>query len=65
MVAVLAYAYTEISPWSVVLFAAPAIAAQRLSQLYRRQRQDTEALGIANARLARETKLRHRSRSHA
>jgi putative nucleotidyltransferase with HDIG domain len=53
MVAVLAYAYTEISPWSVVLFAAPAIAAQRLLQLYRRQRQDTEALGIANARLAR------------
>ena len=53
MVAVLAYAYTEISPWSVVLFAAPAIAAQRLLQLYRRQRQDTEALGVANARLAR------------
>jgi putative nucleotidyltransferase with HDIG domain len=53
MVAVLAYAYMEISPWSVALFAAPAFAAQRLLLLYRQQRQDTEALGIANARLAR------------
>ena len=53
MVAVLAYSYTEISPWSVALFAAPAFAAQRLLLLYRQQRQDTEALGIANARLAR------------
>lgn len=51
MVAVLTYAYTDISPWSVVLFAAPAIAAQKLLLLYRRQREDTEALGIANARL--------------
>jgi putative nucleotidyltransferase with HDIG domain len=53
MVAVLAYAYMEISPWSVALFAAPAFAAQRLLLLYRQQRQDTEALGIANERLAR------------
>jgi len=53
MVAVLAYAYEEISPWSVALFAAPAFAAQRLLLLYRKQRRDTEALGIANARLAR------------
>jgi putative nucleotidyltransferase with HDIG domain len=53
MVAVLAYAYTHISPWSVALFAAPAFAAQRLLLLYRQQRQDTEALGVANARLAR------------
>lgn len=53
MVAVLAYAYTRISPWSVVFFAVPAFAAQRLLLLYRKQRQDTEALGIANARLAR------------
>jgi putative nucleotidyltransferase with HDIG domain len=52
-VAVLAYAYMYISPWSVLLFAAPAVAAQRLLSLYWRQRQDTEALGIANARLAR------------
>jgi putative nucleotidyltransferase with HDIG domain len=53
MVSVLAYAYVELSPWSVALFAAPAFAAQRLLLLYRQQRLDTEALGIANARLAR------------
>lgn len=53
MVSVLAYAYTQISPWSVALFAVPAFAAQRLLLLYRQQRQDTEALGVANARLAR------------
>jgi putative nucleotidyltransferase with HDIG domain len=52
MVAVLAFTYTHVSPWSVALFAAPAFAAQRLLLLYRKQRQDTEALGIANARLA-------------
>jgi putative nucleotidyltransferase with HDIG domain len=53
MVSVLAYAYLVVSPWSVALFAAPAFAAQRLLLLYRKQRLDTEALGIANARLAR------------
>jgi putative nucleotidyltransferase with HDIG domain len=53
MVAVLAYAYWEISPWSVALFAPPAFAAQRLLLLYRQQRQATEDLGTANARLAR------------
>ena len=53
MVSILAYAYVEISPWSVALFAAPAFAAQRLLLLYRQQRLDTEALGVANARLAR------------
>jgi putative nucleotidyltransferase with HDIG domain len=53
MVSVLAFAYSQISPWSVALFAAPAFAAQRLLLLYRQQRQDTEALGVANARLAR------------
>jgi putative nucleotidyltransferase with HDIG domain len=53
MVAVLVYSYTAVSPWSVVLFAAPAFAAQRFLLMYRQQRQDTEALGIANDRLAR------------
>jgi putative nucleotidyltransferase with HDIG domain len=53
MVAVLAYAYLEISPWSVALFAPPAFAAQRLLLLYRQQRQATDALGRANDRLAR------------
>jgi putative nucleotidyltransferase with HDIG domain len=53
MVAVLAYAYVTISPWSVALFAIPAVAAQRLLLLYREQRQTSEALGAANARLSR------------
>jgi putative nucleotidyltransferase with HDIG domain len=53
MVAVLAYSYLQISPWSVALFAAPAFAAQRLLLLYRQQREDTHALGLANARLAK------------
>ena len=53
MVAVLVYAYSAVSPWSVALFAAPAFAAQRFLLMYRQQREDTEALGIANARLAR------------
>jgi putative nucleotidyltransferase with HDIG domain len=52
MVAVLAYAYSTISPWSVLLFAMPAVAAQRLLLLYRQQRQTSEALGSANRRLA-------------
>jgi len=53
IIAVLAYAYTHLSPWSVALFAPPAFAAHRLLLLYRKQRQDTEALGLANARLER------------
>lgn len=52
MVAILAYAYFAISPWSVLLFAMPAVAAQRLLLLYRQQRQTSEALGSANERLA-------------
>src|SRR4029077_12267557 len=50
-VAVLAYSYTTISPWSVALFAIPAVAAQRLHLLYRQQRDTAEALSDANARL--------------
>jgi putative nucleotidyltransferase with HDIG domain len=53
MVAVLAYSYITISPWSVALFAIPAVAAQRLLLVYRQQRETAEALGAANARLAR------------
>jgi putative nucleotidyltransferase with HDIG domain len=53
MVAVLAYSYTTISPWSVALFMIPAIAAQRLHLLYRHQRETSEALGNANERLAK------------
>ena len=35
VVAVLAFAYREISPWSVAFFLIPAFAAQRLFHLYR------------------------------
>jgi len=52
MVSVLAYVYVTVSPWSVALFAIPALAAQRLLLLYRQQRETTDALGDANARLA-------------
>jgi len=52
VVAILAYSYTTISPWSVALFAIPAVAAQRLLLLYRQQRESAEALSDANQRLA-------------
>jgi putative nucleotidyltransferase with HDIG domain len=51
MVAALAYAYVEISPWTVVFFAAPALAAQSLLGLYQNQRVLTERVIAANARL--------------
>ncbi len=53
MVAVLAYSYITISPWSVALFAIPAVAAQRLLLLYRKQRETAEELGELNTKLAR------------
>jgi putative nucleotidyltransferase with HDIG domain len=52
VVAVLAFSYKTISPWSVALFAIPAFAAQRLYLIYRQQRETLDALGTANARLA-------------
>jgi putative nucleotidyltransferase with HDIG domain len=52
VVAVLAYSYETISPWSVALFAIPAVAAQRLLMLYREQRETAGALQAANDRLA-------------
>jgi putative nucleotidyltransferase with HDIG domain len=52
VVAILAYSYESVSPWSVALFAVPAFAAQRLLLLYRQQRETADALGDANARLA-------------
>lgn len=52
VVAILAYSYWTLSPWSVILFAIPAFAAQRLLLLYRQQRETAEALTDANARLA-------------
>jgi putative nucleotidyltransferase with HDIG domain len=52
VVGVLAYSYQTISPWSVALFAIPAVAAQRLLLLYREQRETASALQSANLRLA-------------
>jgi putative nucleotidyltransferase with HDIG domain len=52
VVAILAFSYETLSPWSVALFAIPAFAAQRLLLLYRQQRETAEALSQANARLA-------------
>lgn len=58
VVAALAYAYTEISPWTALLFLAPAIAAQRLfslnqerAQLYNAQLELTNELTVANETL--------------
>lgn len=53
IVALLSYAYVELSPWSLPLFVVPAIAAQRLFGLYQDQRQLAEELSEANDRLAR------------
>jgi len=51
VIAVLAYAYWELSPWTVVLFFVPAVAAQRLLMLYQEQRRLVADLGAANHRL--------------
>ena len=51
VVALLAIAYTELSPWTLALFAVPALAAQRLFVMYREQRDLTDELLDVNARL--------------
>jgi putative nucleotidyltransferase with HDIG domain len=51
VVALLAIAYTELSPWTLPLFAVPALAAQRLFLLYREQRELAQELLNANSRL--------------
>jgi putative nucleotidyltransferase with HDIG domain len=51
LIAVLAYVYREISPWSVLLFLLPAFAAQRLFLLYRQQRETAEELAAVNKQL--------------
>jgi putative nucleotidyltransferase with HDIG domain len=53
VLAILAYAYQRVSPWTVVLFFAPAIAAQRLFVLYQEQRRLTDDVIAANDRLER------------
>jgi putative nucleotidyltransferase with HDIG domain len=52
-VVILVYAYREVSPWTLVLFLAPALAAHNLYKLYREQREATARLTDANARLER------------
>ena len=54
IVALLSYAYVEISPWTLPLFLVPAIAAQRLFGLYQDQRRladdSTEIMSDSSAR---------------
>jgi putative nucleotidyltransferase with HDIG domain len=50
LTAVLVYVYRHVSPWSVVLFLAPAFAAQKLFLLYQEQRATSEKLSMAVAR---------------
>src|SRR4029078_9889098 len=49
----LVFAYEDVSPFTVPLFLAPALAAQRLFGLYRQERELGERLMIANSRLER------------
>jgi putative nucleotidyltransferase with HDIG domain len=51
VVAVLALAYRDISPWTLPLFFAPALAAQRYFLMYQEQRRLTVDLRSANEQL--------------
>ena len=53
VVAVLAYAYRDVSGWTLILFFIPAIAAQRLYGMYQDQRRLASDLSLANERLER------------
>ena len=53
LVALLAYSYTEVSPWTLPLFLVPALAAQRLYGLYQEQRRLASDLADANETLER------------
>ena len=53
VVAVLAFAYKAMSPWTLILFLVPAFAAQRLFLLYQRQRRLADSLAAANGKLER------------
>jgi HD-GYP domain-containing protein (c-di-GMP phosphodiesterase class II) len=53
VVALLAYTYSEVSPWTLPLFFAPALAAQRLFVLYQDQRRLAGDLSAAKDRLER------------
>ena len=51
VVVLLTIAYKELSPWTLVLFFVPALAAQRLFALLQAQRHLTEGLSSANRQL--------------
>jgi putative nucleotidyltransferase with HDIG domain len=53
IVAVLAFAYKDVSPWTLPLFFIPALAAQRLFGLYQQERELARSLAEANVRLGR------------
>jgi HD-GYP domain-containing protein (c-di-GMP phosphodiesterase class II) len=53
VVALLAFMYLEVSPWSLALFLVPAIAAQRLYDLYQAERMLAADLTTANETLER------------
>lgn len=53
IVAVIAIAYEEVSPWTLPLFIVPALALQRLYGLYQRERRLAVGLTEANETLAR------------
>jgi HD domain len=53
IVALLAFMYLEVSPWTLVLFLVPAVAAQRLFDLYQAERQLSADLTTANETLER------------
>jgi putative nucleotidyltransferase with HDIG domain len=53
VIVILAYAYQQVSEWSILLFFPPAFAAQQLHRLYRQEREVSEALKQANERLER------------
>jgi putative nucleotidyltransferase with HDIG domain len=51
VVALLGIAYAELTPWTLVFFFVPALAAQRLFGLYQEQRRLADDLGELNERL--------------
>jgi len=53
LVAVIAYAYEEVSPWTLILFLLPALAVQRLYGMYHEQRRLAGDLSTANDTLER------------
>jgi putative nucleotidyltransferase with HDIG domain len=53
LIAILAIAYRELTPWTLALFFVPALAAQQLFVLYQEQRRLTDDLVSANEQLER------------